>query len=188
MRVDSGKWLGITCLTATHAVMTQACPEQTLLYWKAFRPGCEEDWTTRTHHGVLKKKSAPGATHTERQPGAGGSALPVKTGSYTVATVDTRFNAATAVSGNTIDVGPQQHPPDGPAVIYDNGGGTSISRLVDPGVDQRPPPRHHPTAHPRRAHIPTPCQLPGPQPTAEAKPPRQQTQELLVASASSTSY
>ncbi|HEV8463176.1 MAG TPA: hypothetical protein VGQ38_20990, partial [Gaiellaceae bacterium] len=69
--------------------------------------------------------------------GAGGSALPVKTGNYSVSTVDTRFDGATAVAGDQIDLGADgERLKDGQAVIYDNGGGTSIGGLIDASVDQ----------------------------------------------------
>ena len=67
--------------------------------------------------------------------GAGGTALPVKTGNYSVGTIDTRFNGAN-VSSSTIDLGPDNAPlQDGQEVIYDNGGGASIGNLTDAGVD-----------------------------------------------------
>ena len=66
---------------------------------------------------------------------AGGSGLTVKQGNFDVKALDTRFNGATAVSDDTIDLGPDYRLEYGQEVIYDNGGGTSIGGLSDSNVD-----------------------------------------------------
>ena len=61
-----------------------------------------------------------------------GTALTVATGSYTVATEDTRFDPATDISGgDTIDIHYTGNLHDGDEVRYDAGGGTPVTGLTD---------------------------------------------------------
>ena len=61
----------------------------------------------------------------------GNTSITVPTGTYSVHTVDMRFDPSTALSGNTITFTAADDPGyrDGEEVFYDNGGGTSISGL-----------------------------------------------------------
>ena len=65
----------------------------------------------------------------------GGGGLAVKTAALSLTQIDTRFDGASAVSGNTIDLGYNHGFDGGEQVMYDNGGGTSIGGLSDNGVD-----------------------------------------------------
>jgi len=58
------------------------------------------------------------------------SGVDVKTGGYTVTSIDTRFRQAD-VSGSTIDLNYDHNFTEGQEVLYDNGGGTSIGGLTD---------------------------------------------------------
>ena len=60
-----------------------------------------------------------------------GTPLTVPTGSYGVVAQDTRFNPATDIGVNGVNVGYTGNLKDGDEVRYDNGGGTSVSPLVD---------------------------------------------------------
>ena len=60
-----------------------------------------------------------------------GTPLTVPTGSYGVAREDTRFNPATDIGVNGVNVGYTGNLKDGDEVRYDNGGGTSVNPLVD---------------------------------------------------------
>src|SRR5215203_4846896 len=62
----------------------------------------------------------------------GDSALTIQDGSYSVQTIDTRFTAPGAISGNTINLGYDHGLQTGDAVLYDKGqGGSAITNLVD---------------------------------------------------------
>ena len=66
-----------------------------------------------------------------------GTALTVVTGGYGVTTLDTRFDPATAISGNTINLGYDHGLETGDEIVYDDGdstGGNEISGLTDGGV------------------------------------------------------
>ena len=68
--------------------------------------------------------------------GAGGGALTVKNGTFTVVPLDTRFNPRTAVNAgtDTIDLGYAHGYSAGQRVLYDNAGATDIPGLTDGGT------------------------------------------------------
>ena len=68
-------WVGILCLAAAPAVMAQACPEKSVLYWQAFPPGGESDLSARHQQVVLKKKCAAIDTIIQYKAGAGGGLM-----------------------------------------------------------------------------------------------------------------
>ncbi len=63
----------------------------------------------------------------------GGSALTVATGTFTVDTIDTRFDPSSAVQpdGMTINLGYDHGLEEDQQVLYDAGGGTNIAGLID---------------------------------------------------------
>ncbi|MEX1357532.1 MAG: hypothetical protein WD981_02810, partial [Gaiellaceae bacterium] len=64
-----------------------------------------------------------------------GTGLTVKSGAYQVTTIDTRFDPADAVEGGgVLNLGFQHGFEEGQEVVYDNGGGTSITGLTHGGV------------------------------------------------------
>src|SRR5581483_2465882 len=66
---------------------------------------------------------------------AGGSAITVPTGTYTLEAKDTRFNPAADISGgDTVDVHYTGNLQNGDEVRYDAGGGTPVTGLTDGGL------------------------------------------------------
>src|SRR5207253_1865296 len=61
----------------------------------------------------------------------GDTAITVPTGTYSVESKDTRFNPATDISGDQINVHYTGNLKDGTEVRYDNGGGTDVGPLQD---------------------------------------------------------
>jgi hypothetical protein len=79
---------------------------------------------------VTKNTHAYIGAYAEVNAKGNGTALTVKSGEFTVSTVDTRFDGAN-VSANTIDLGYNHGFEEDQEVVYDNGGGTSIGGLLD---------------------------------------------------------